>query len=113
MPGGIPSHVQRNSLPYSDRVLEHVLSAVEYSTASDPLYPELVKPMQERLGALLYLATSTRADLALVVPLLCRAMSRPTPELLKEVDHVFAYLSRHPSVGLTLHAWRVRAPRVL
>eukprot|EP00966_Prymnesium_polylepis_P310543 7174736-Prymnesium_polylepis.1 len=57
--------------------------------------------MQERLGALLYLATSTRADLAYVVPLLCRAMSRPTPELLKEADHVFAYLSRHPSVGLT------------
>ena len=57
--------------------------------------------MQERLGALLYLATSTRADIAYAVPLLCRAMSRPTPELIEETDYVLAYLALNPSLGLT------------
>ena len=104
MPDGPPASLQRNSLPYSEDVLTNIIHALDASTAAAPLHPELVRPYQERLGALLYLATSTRADLAFIVPLLCRAMSRPTPELIRETDRVFAYLARHPLVGLTYSA---------
>jgi hypothetical protein len=79
----------------------NLVVALDSSTSAEPLHPELVKPYQERMGALLYLATSTRADLAFVVPMLCRAMSRPTPELMRETDYVFGYLHNHRDVGLT------------
>ena len=101
MPDGVPPNLARQSLPYSPDVCMKVLIACEASTAAEPLHPELVRPFQERLGALLYLATSTRADLAYVVPLLCRAMSRPTPDLVYETDLILAYLARSVSTGLT------------
>ena len=50
-------------MPYTPDACMKVLIACEASTAAEPLHPELVRPFQERLGALLYLATSTRADL--------------------------------------------------
>ena len=101
MPNGVPPRLARQSLPYTSDVCMKVLIACDASTAAEPLHPELVRPFQERLGALLYLATSTRADLAYVVPLLCRAMSRPTPDLMHESDLILAYLASHPSIGLT------------
>jgi hypothetical protein len=57
--------------------------------------------MQERIGCLMYAATSTRPDIAFAVQYLCRCLQRPTPALIAETDHVFAYLARHPSAGLT------------
>ena len=103
MPNGVPRNVERATLnvPYSANLMVNLVTALDSSTAGEPLHPKLVKPYQERMGALLYLATSTRADLAFVVPMLCRAMSRPTPELMCETDHVLAYLHNHRDVGLT------------
>ena len=101
MPDGVPASLSRQSLPYTSDVIMKVLIACNASTAAEPAHPELVRPFQERLGALLYLATSTRADLAFVVPVLCRAMSRPSPDLMREVDLILAYLARHPTTGLT------------
>ena len=57
--------------------------------------------MQERIGCLMYAATSTRPDIAFAVQYLCRCLQRPTPALIRETDHIFAYLARHPSCGLT------------
>ena len=101
LPNGPPSGSRKDSLPYSDKVLLHVIDAIDGSTAVSPSHPGLVKTYQERLGALLYLATSTRADLAFIIPLLCRAMSRPTPELISETERVFTYLYYNQNVGLT------------
>ena len=78
-------------------------AAVEGSTASAPAYPDLVTPFQQRVGALLYACVATRPDIAYSVSLLCRAMSRPTPELMAETDRLLCYLSRHASVGLTFN----------
>eukprot|EP00966_Prymnesium_polylepis_P106575 2467657-Prymnesium_polylepis.1 len=72
LPGGPPAHRQHNSTPYSNDLVMKVSLALQQSS-TEPDYPDLVKPLQERLGALLYLATSTRADLAFAVPFLCRA----------------------------------------
>ena len=66
-----------------------------------PPHPELIKPFQEMVGAVMYLCNSTRPDLAYPVHQLCRAMSRPTPELLTELEFVFYYLSKNPDIGLT------------
>ena len=101
LPDGPPASLQRNSLPYSDTVLMDVIIALDSSTAAEPGHPQLVKQYQERIGALLYLATSTRADLAYIVPLFCRAMSRPEPALMLATNRILCYLHRHPSVGLT------------
>ena len=43
--------------------------------------PTLLKRYQSLVGALLYCAGNTRPDVSFAVGLLCRAMSRPTPEL--------------------------------
>ena len=64
-------------------------------------YPNLVKPMQERIGCLMYATTSTRPDIAYSVHQLCKVMHKPTPEVIGEIDHVLSYLSRTASLGLT------------
>ena len=98
LPNGPSSNVQRNSLPYSENFLQHVNESLSMASCE---HPELVKPMQERLGCLMYAATSTRPDIAYSVHQLCKCMHKPTPALLGEVDHVLSYLSRNASVGLT------------
>ena len=54
----------------------------------------------------MYLTNSVRTDLAYAIGMHCRNMSSPTPELLAELDYVFAYLACHPSVGLTYSSTR-------
>ena len=39
-------------------------------------------------------------------PTHCRALSRPTPELVAELRVTFSYLNQHPSLGLTFEAGR-------
>ena len=98
LPHGPVSKAQRGSLPYSANFLRHVADALALPLGS---HPELVKSMQERLGSLMYAATSTRPDLAFVVHYLCKCLHKPTPELIRETDYIFSYLARHPSAGLT------------
>ena len=81
LPDGPTSKAQRGSLPYSSDFLLHVANALSLPAGS---HPELVKPMQERIGCLMYAATSTcrstRPDIAFAVNYLCRCLQRPTPE---------------------------------
>ena len=49
----------------------------------------------------MYAATSTRCDIAYPVHQLCRCLTKPTPDLMIEVDHVLSYLLRSKSIGLT------------
>ena len=98
LPDGPLAKVQRNSLPYSPAFLQHVADALAMPPDS---HPELVRPMQERLGCLMYAATSTRCDIAFPVHYLCKCLQRPTPELIHETDVILSYLARLPSAGLT------------
>ena len=86
------------SLPYSADFMRNVADALALPPGA---HPELVKPMQERIGCLMYAATSTRPDIAFAVHYLCKCMQRPTPALISETDHVLSYLARHTSAGLT------------
>ena len=98
LPDGALPKAQGNSLPYSQDFLQHLNDALAQTSVD---HPELVQPMQERVGCLMYATTATRPDIAYVVHQLCRCMHKPTPALLKETDHVLSYLSRTASIGLT------------
>ena len=48
----------------------------------------------------MYACTATRPDLAYAVHQHCRCLSRPTPELMSELGHVFSYLADNVNVGI-------------
>ena len=85
-------------MPYSGDFLQHVNDALSQSETE---YPELVGELQSRVGCLMYAATSARPDIAYPVHQLCKCLHKPTPDLLRETEHVLSYLSRTASLGLT------------
>ena len=99
-PKGLPPSIAKSTLPFTKSIRENVIEAMDCE-AGEVKFPELVKPYQQRVGSLMYCCTACRVDVAYPVHLLCRCMTRPTPALMREVDHVFVYLSRHRNVGLT------------
>ena len=94
-----PVH-KRCSIPYSADLPRLVIEAFEGSSADAPSHPELIKPYQTRVGALMYACTGTRPDLAYAVHQHCRVLSRPTPELMAELDYVFSYLFENQGIGI-------------
>ena len=100
-PTGVPSNVQSNSLPYSCNIQASVIAALSDHSPGQPMYPELVRPCQERIGSLMYLCNSSRPDVVYSTHLLCRCMCCPTPAIMAELDHTIAYLARNRSIGLT------------
>ena len=101
LPSGAPSHISPRTLPFSKDFERRVEEAVEGSTAANPAHPRLVKPFQERIGSLMYLCRCTRCDVAFPVHRLAQAMSRPTPELMDEIDHILVYLASTRDLGIT------------
>ena len=105
LPDGPSSRVQANSLPYTSDFLRHLAEALSQDNSPDAA---LVREFQERIGCLMYAATSTRPDIAYAVHQLCKCLQKPTEALLRETDQIFAYLARHASVGLTYTAERAK-----
>ena len=101
LPDGVPSNIQINSTPHDDDLRTHVLDAV---SLTDPVDTTLLRKYQSLVGGLLYAATNTRPDIAFSVGLLCRAMSKPTPELFNAALRVLGYLYRHRHIGLCYEA---------
>ena len=101
IPDGVPLAFQRNWTPCTNDLPELVRRATDTTVT-----PEigLLKEYQSLVGALLYCATNTRPDIAYAVGMLCRAMSKPTPPLLKAALRVLYYLARHADVGLHYEA---------
>ena len=97
-PHAPPAHVQLNSVPHPEDIRELVIHATGEGAA--PADPTLINKYRKLVGALLYAATSTRPDIAYATSMLCRAMSKPTDELLAAALRVLAYLSRHKHIGL-------------
>ena len=48
----------------------------------------------------MYAATSTRPDIAYAVHQLCKCLHKPSPELIRETDHLLSYLARTSDFGL-------------
>ena len=100
-PDGLPSRVQRGSLPYTPDLPQLVSDAQAMPVASED--SPLLKPFQSIVGALLYCAVHTRPDVAYPVGMLCRVMARPTVELQLAAERVLAYLYRNRHLGLTFN----------
>ena len=64
-------------------------------------------PYASMVGALLYLATHTRPDIAFAVGVLARKMTKPTAEDLKDAIQVLMYLKRDPAAGVLLPVKKV------
>ena len=94
-----PKH-KNCSVPYSSDLPRLVIEAFEGSTSDKPSHPELLTPFAKRVGALMYAATATRPDLAYAVHQFCRVLSRPTPELMAELDYTFSYLYQNAGLGI-------------
>ena len=105
LPQGPLPHVQANSLPYSSDFKQNLVDALAQPETE---HPHLVKPLQERIGCLMYAATCTRPDLAYFVHQMCQCLQKPTPELIDECDHCLSYLARLSSAGLTYSAEHAR-----
>ena len=97
----MPAKVQKGSTPCDVNLPLHVANALSSTDVPDA---SLLKRYQSLCGALLYCATNCRPDIAFAVGLLCRAMSKPTSELLLAAEHVLAYLHRNRDVGLRYQA---------
>ena len=62
--------------------------------------PKDVKAYQQAIGALMYLNTKTRPDLAFPIGYLARYMANPGPTHFRLLDKVWKYLEQRPNLGL-------------
>ena len=100
-PDGVPPSSQANKVP-CDRDLPCSINIALLSDETPD--PTLLRKYQSICGALLYASTNTRPDIAFATGMLCRAMSRPTPELLDRALRVLGYLYRTRHIGLRYEA---------
>ena len=73
-------------------------------SATEPIDPERTKSYQSLVGAILYCSISTRPDISYATGMLCRAMSKPTPELFAAAERVLLYLEGTKELGITFDA---------
>lgn len=66
--------------------------------------PEIVNQYQQEIGAILYLSTKTRPDIAYTTGLLSRFMANPGPEHFKALEKLWKYLAATPTYGLNYHS---------
>ena len=100
-PDGIPTTAQQNKVPCDRDLPAMVNIALVNDVAPDA---ELLRQYQSLCGGLLYASTNTRPDIAFSTGMLCRAMGRPTPELLERSKRVLGYLYRTRHIGLRYEA---------
>ena len=93
---GEPSH-QGYRTPCDNSIDKAVADSLADSSERDPAD---VKAFQKLVGSFLYLSCNTRPDIAYAVGMLCRCMSRPTPELFECARRVLGYLEKTEDVGL-------------
>ena len=92
-----PIKTKHNKVPCYDELVQHVADAL---VSQDPPEAQLLRDYQSLVGALLYCATNSRPDIAYSVGMLCRAMAKPTIELLSDARLVLEYLYRTRMLGL-------------
>lgn len=80
------------------------LVADALTQSADDVDSVLLKQYQSLVGALLYCAVNTRPDIAYSVGMLCRAMGKPTVDLLEAAYRVLFYLHHHKHIGLRYSA---------
>jgi hypothetical protein len=74
-----PSHT--GSVQFRTPAASELPSLIDLALDSEGADPEFVRSYQSLVGALLYVATCTRPDVAYSVSMLCRAMIKPARAL--------------------------------
>ena len=97
LPDGVPESFQSNKRPCNSDLAQLVADAL---SSNEGRSAEEIRAYQSLVGALLYCATNTRPDVAYSVGMLCRAMAKPTPELMAAAQRVLMYLYRTRELGL-------------
>ena len=64
--------------------------------------PDLVAKFSGLVGALLYAAPCARPDVNQTVSLLARALTFPTPELMRCAERALLYLAHTSELGMTI-----------
>jgi hypothetical protein len=64
--------------------------------------PELITPMRQLVGSIMYAATSTRPDIAFSVSVLARSMDRPTLYHINAARRVISYLNTTKDLGILI-----------
>ena len=100
-PDGVPASFKSTDPPADESLPQLVLTALECDAT--PSAAEIHR-FQVIIGSLLYAATHTRPDIAYAVGLLCRAMSKPNPDLYAAALRVVYYLHHHRHIGLRYEA---------
>jgi len=99
LPDGVPPQFQANKPPCDHNLPLHVVTAMSQD-ANVMIESDFLRRYQSLVGALLYCSGNTRPDVAFAVGMLCRAMSKPTPELFQDGLRVLSYLHRTRHIGL-------------
>ena len=99
LPDGVPPQFQANKPPCDHNLPLHVVTAMSQD-ANVVIESDFLRRYQSLVGALLYCSGNTRPDVAFAVGMLCRAMSKPTPELFQDGLRVLSYLHRTRHIGL-------------
>ena len=97
LPDGVPASIHANSTPHCEDLPDLVLNAL---ASSEPVDQRLLGRYQSLIGSLLYASSKTRPDIAFAVGMLCRAMGKPSTELMDAGLRVLAYLHHHKGIGL-------------
>ena len=99
LPDGVGNKVQESTVPSSPSIIQEVADALCQDV--EHIDKSMLKRYQQLVGSLLYCATNTRPDIAYSVGMLCRAMGKPTDELMTAAERVLIYLYRTRELGLT------------
>jgi hypothetical protein len=98
LPGAVLPPHGKVKTPCDETLIQHVADALSSTNEVDE---DLRRRYQSLVGAELYCSTNTRPDITLSVGYLCRAMSKPTEDLMADALRVLYYLERTKDLGLT------------
>ena len=96
-PADLVQH-KATSPPYSLRFKQNLDAALDELNVAGA-NPALTMQFQSLVSALMYAATVSRPNIAFAVNLLCKVMSRPTPEIYAKAVACLAYLHHHRELG--------------
>ena len=78
----------------------------------DEVDADVLRQYQTRCGALNYVATWTRPDIAYAVSQACAVMSRPASQHVSQLDRIAGYLTKFPDRGLMFNDSKSKIPQL-
>jgi len=97
--------IQKRATPYPSHRPKYTGRQVTApKDGSRPLNKQEIQLLQEKIGALLYLAMAVRVDIVTHVSKVSSQQATPTEQVMKDTDYIFGYLRAHPNRGIKYKA---------